>query len=199
MAQILEFNWKNPQTVAPVTITVGFAISKITVVDITVGNVYLWVAQMPAGEYLQVGTTGVQNTNGFTPFANQALFGCPITGYQAITPPLYFQGQGVNLFNFQVGDTILATDMAETGTGKTNNGLYTVSGISGNQVQIEGTATTGYKNYASGGFLVRVKDAQGNPVAQKNHAIYGGVIGTGMAGGGGSIMTCIVEGSMSVC
>lgn len=198
MAQALEFNWTNPQTVVPVTLAVGFAICRVTVYDVTVGKVYTWVSQMPSGSYLQLGTAGVQSSTGFTPSESQALFGAPIVGFNQITAPLYFQCNFVDLFGFEPGDTVLATDMAETGAGKTNNGHYIVSKVSGQKVEIEGTQKTGYKEYASGGTLVRIKDSKGRPVARKNHAIFGGTVGTGMAGAAGSVITCLIEGSMNV-
>lgn len=199
MAQTLEFNWTNPATVVPVNIAVGFSIARITVYDTTAGNVYSWVSQMTAGEYLQLGQSGVQTTNGFTPSGSQALFGAPIVGFQQISAPMAFQCEYLNLFNFQAGDTVLATDMAETGTGKTINGFYTVASVSGQNVNLAGGAqASGYMEYAAGGILVRVKDALGNPVPIRNHAVYGGTIGTGMAGAAGSVISCIVEGAMNV-
>lgn len=152
MAQTLEFNWTNPATVVPVTITVGFAISRVTVYDTTAGNVYTWVSQMASGEYLQLGTSGVQTTNGFVPTTQTALFGAPIVGFQQITAPMYFQCEFVDLFGFQAGDTVLATDMAENGQGKTINGIYTVSKVVGQNVQLTNAAqSSGYMEYASGG------------------------------------------------
>lgn len=199
MAQTLEFNWTNPATVVPVTITVGFAISRVTVYDTTAGNVYTWVSQMASGEYLQLGTSGVQTTNGFVPTTQTALFGAPIVGFQQISSPMYFQCEFVDLFGFQSGDTVLATDMAETGQGKTINGIYTVSKVVGQNVQLTNAAqSSGYMEYASGGVLVRIKDVHGNPIPVKNHSVFGGTIGTGMAGAAGSVISCIVEGSMNV-
>lgn len=199
MAQTLEFNWTNPSTVVPVNIAVGFAISRVTVYDTTVGTVYTWVSPMKEGEFLQLGTTGVQTTNGFTPVTSTALFGAPIVGFQQITAPMYFQCEFVDLFGFQKGDTVLATDMAESGQGKPINGIYTVASVSGNQVNLTGsTQASGYMEYAAGGKLVRIKDSQGNPIPVRNHAVFGGTIGTGMAGSAGSVISCIVEGSMNV-
>lgn len=199
MAQTLEFTWTNPATVVPVTLTVGFAISRVTVYDTTAGNVYTWVSQMAPDEYIQIGTSGKQTTNGFTPITRTALFGAPITGFQQITAPMYFQCEFVDLFGFQAGDTVLATDMAESGQGKPINGIYTVASIAKNQVNLSDAAqASGYMEYAAGGKLVRIKDAQGNPIPVRNHSVFGGTVGTGMAGAAGSVISCIVEGSMNV-
>lgn len=199
MSQILEYTWTNPSTVVPVQVSVGFAIARVTVYDTTLGNIYIWLDSMAANQYLQIGTTGLNTTGGFTPNAPVAYFGAPISAMK------FGEGQNnitclfINPFGFQVGDSVLATDIVEEGEYSSNNGFYTISSIQRNVLTCSPeTPITHTNTYIGGGVLVRVKDSNNQIVPIKNYARYGGTIGLRMAGGANSKMVAIFEGRINV-
>jgi hypothetical protein len=197
MAQLKTISWTNPASAVARNQSVGFAVARVTTYDVTAGNAFVWVYGMPNGYYMNVATGAVTTSNGWTPLAQQALFGAPITAVTRAADTV-FTCSFLSQFAFAVGDTVKATEIADDATGLTLNRNYTVLSVSATQVTMSDDTAAGYSAYVSGGFLSQVSNVNGIPYPTVNVAIQGGTIGTGMVGGNASAMVAVFEGQMSV-
>lgn len=197
MAQLKTFSWTNPNPAVAKNVSVGFAVARVTTYDVTAGNAFVWVYGMPNGYYMNVATGAVTTSNGWTPLAQQALFGAPITAVTRAADTV-FTCSFLDQFSFAVGDTVKATEIADDQTGLTLNKNYTVLSVSATQVTCSDDTSSGYSAYVSGGFLSQIKNVNNVPYPTVNVAIQGGTIGTGMVGGNSSAMVAVYEGQMTV-
>lgn len=197
MAQMKTFSWTNPNPAVAKNVSVGFSVARVTTYDVTAGNAFVWVYGMPNGYFMNVATGAVTTSNGWTPLAQQALFGAPITAVTRAADTI-FTCSFLDQFSFAVGDTVKATEIADDQTGLTLNKNYTVLSVSATQVTCTDDTSSGYSAYVSGGFLSQIKNVNNVPYPTVNVAIQGGTIGTGMVGGNASAMVAVYEGQMTV-
>lgn len=197
MAQLKTFSWTNPATAVAKNVSVGFSVARITTYDVTAGGSFAWVYGMPNGYYMNIATGAVTTSNGWTPLAQQALFGAPITAVTRAADTI-FTCSYLDQFSFAVGDTVKVTEIADDQTGLTLNRNYTVLSVSATAVTCSEDTSSGYSAYVSGGFMSQVKNINNIPYPTVNVAIQGGTIGTGMVGGNASAMIAVYEGQMSV-
>jgi hypothetical protein len=193
MSQLMTTSWTNPNPAVARNISVGFAVARATVYDVTAGNAFVWVYGMPNGYYMNVATGTVTTSNGWTPIAQQALFGAPITGV-TLAADTVFTCSFITQFPFAVGDTVKVTDIADDQTGLTLNRNYTILSISATQITCAEDTSSGYSAYVSGGYMSIIKNASNVPSPTLNVAIQGGTVGTGMVGGNSSAMVAVFEG-----
>lgn len=197
MSQLKIMAWTNPATAVARNMSVGFAVSRVQVIDVTNGALQQWVYGMPVLSHQNITTGAVVLTNGFTPLAQGALFAAPITAVTRAADTV-FACSSLDQFSFAVGDTVNAYGIADDQTGLTLNGTYTVLSVSASAVTCSESTASGYSAWVSGGYLSQVSDANGSPYAQENKAIMGGTLGTGMVGANAASMVAIFEGQNSV-
>ena len=198
MTQAKTLGWTNPNPAVARYQSVGFEVSEITTVNITSGGSFYWNSSMADGSYLDVDAGTITGTNGFTPIAQQALFGAPITGFSNANPGV-ITATYLSQFEFTAGDTVRVSGIADDGSGTSLNGTFTVASVSATQITlVENTSAPTYSVYVSGGFVSRVSDADGNPIATNNVAVQGILIGTGVVGGNSAVMVANIKGDNSV-
>ena len=193
MSQLKTISWTNPASAVARNQSVGFAVARVTTYDVTAGNAFVWVFGMPNGYYMNVATGAVTTSNGWTPLAQQALFGAPITAVTRAADTV-FTCSFLSQFSFAVGDLVKATEIADDLTGLTLNRNYTVLSISATQITCSDDTSAGYSAYVSGGFLSQISNVSNVPYPTVNVAIQGGTIGTGMVGANNAAMVAVFEG-----
>lgn len=197
MSQLKTVSWTNPATAVARNVSVGFSVARVQVIDVTNGALQMWVYGMPVGSHINMATAAVTLTNGFTPLAQQALFGAPITGVTRAADTI-FAASYLDQFSFAVGDIVKVTDIADDQTGLTLNSQYTVLSVSASAVTCSESTASGYSAWVSGGYISKVRDASGVPYPTINVAIQGGTLGTGMVGANSASMVAIFEGQNPV-
>ena len=197
MAQMEVYSWTNATPVAVRNQNVGFQVSACWVTNMTDGAQYYWNSAMPDGYYVTVSSGAVTTSNGFTPIAQSTLVAAPITAFSEAADAVITCSY-LDQFDFAVGDTVKATDIADDLTGTTLNGTYTVKSVSATAITCEEDTSSGYATYVSGGYLSRVSDANGVPVPIENVAIQGITLGTGVVGTDGDSMNMVVWGNNPV-
>jgi len=79
------------------------------------------------------------------------------------------------------------------------NNEFTVASVTATTITlVEDTSVTGYSVWVSGGYVTRVSDANGDPVALENKAIRGVTLGTGCVGANNASMVAICYGEEPV-
>lgn len=197
MAQIKTETWTNPNPAVARSADVGFSVTRVQTIDITNGGSWMWIYGMPNGYYLDVDAGTITTTNGWTPLSQSALFGAPITNV-TLAADTIFTCSNLDQFSFAVGDTVKATAIADDLTGTTLNANYTVNAVSATQITCDESTASGFSAYVSGGYLSRVTDTNGDPVATDNVSIYGGTLGTGIVGAASASMVALYEGQNPV-
>jgi hypothetical protein len=197
MAQMKTVTWTNPASAVARNISVGFAVARAMSIDITNGGSYLWVYGMTNGYYLTLSSGAITTSNGFTPLAQSALFGAPITAVTRAADTI-FTASYLGQFSFAVGDTIKATEIADDLTGLTLNRNYTVNAVSSTQVTCDEDTSSGYSAWVSGGFITQISNSSGVPYPTLNVAIQGMTLGTGVVGANSASMVAVFEGQNSV-
>ena len=196
MAQIETFSWTNANPALARNQSVGFEAAEVTTVDITNGGSFYWNDKMPDGYVLDVDSGVMQVANGITPLDEHAKFGAPISAFTNANPGV-ITASGVATFGFAAGDTIKVVGVADDLTATSLNQTYTVASVTATTITTT-TNTSAYSVYVSGGYVVRVSDSTGKPVASENKAIYGITIGTNAVGAASASMACIVKGKNCV-
>lgn len=196
MAQIKTFSWTNPNPAVARDFNVGFEVAEITTVDVTNGGSWYWNSEMPDAYALDVDAGTIATTNGFTPLAQNAMFGAAISNFTSNNPGV-ITAANVSAFGFAAGDTIKVTAVADDGSGTTKNGTFTVASVTATTITLNEN-TTGYSVYVSGGFVSRVSDVNGDPVPTDNVAIRGITVGTTPVGAASASMVAIVKGQEHV-
>lgn len=197
MSQMKTVSWTNAASAVARNQSVGFAVSKVTTIDVTNGGSWMWVYGMPNGYYLDVDAGSITASNGWTPLAENALYGAPITAV-TLAADTIFTCSFLDQFSFAVGDTVKAAEIADDLTGLSINGNYTVNAVSSTQITCSEDTSSGYSAWVSGGFLSQVSDSDGAAYPTINVAIRGGTIGSGMVGANSAAMVAVFEGQNNV-
>lgn len=196
MAQIKTFSWTNPNPAVARNIDCGFEVAEITVVDTTNGGSWYWANGMASASVLDVDAGTISSSNGVTPLAQNASFGAPISNFTSANPGV-ITVTGASQYGFTAGDTVQVSALADDGSGTSKNGQFTIASVSGNTITLSEN-TTGYSVYVSGGYLTRVSDSDGNPVAIDNVAIRGVNLGTSAVGANSAAMVAVAKSSECV-
>lgn len=196
MAQIKSFSWTNPNPAVARNLNVGFDPSEVTVVDKTNGGSFQWMYGMTDGSVLDVDAGTIQAANGVTPLAQSAVYGAAISAFTNANPGV-ITAANIAQVGIVAGDTIKVVAVADDQTSTTLNGTYTVASVTATTITTA-TNTAAYSVYVSGGYVVRVSDSSGKPVATQNTAIQGVTLGTNAVGQASAAMVAIVKGSNSV-
>lgn len=198
MAQMKLVSWTNPTPAVVRNESVGFLVTEALVTNLTDGVQYYWNSAFTDGYYLTVSTGAITTSNGFTPIAQDALFGAPITDVSNAASAV-ITASYLAQFDFAVGDNVKIVDVADDLTGTTLNlTSATVSAVDATTVTVSTNTSSGFSTYVSGGFLVRVADSDGIPVPIRNRAIRGLTLGTGVVGTDGDSMVAVFRGENSV-
>ena len=197
MSQLKTVSWTNPASAVARHQSVGFSVSRAMTIDVTNGGSFMWVYGMPNGYYITLASGNVTTSNGFTPLAESALFGAPITAVTKAADTI-FTCSYLDQFSFAVGDTVKATEIADDLTGTTLNGNYTVITVSATQITVSEDTSAGYAVWVSGGFLSQIKNSSNVPYPTINVAIQGMTLGTGVVGQNNAAMVAVFEGSNNV-
>lgn len=197
MAQAQAKSWTNPNPAVARTESVGFQIDKIKTIDVTNGGSWEWVRGMPNGSYLDVDAGTITLSNGFTPVAQNALYGAVISGITNANPAV-ISAAHIDQSGIAVGDTIKVTGVADDGSGTTLNADYTVASVTATTITTATDTSSGFSVYVSGGTASRVSDVNGDPVPTDNFSVEGVTIGTGVVGANSAAMVAYIEGSNSV-
>jgi hypothetical protein len=198
MTQAKTTGWTNAASVTTRTENVGFEVSEITTINVTDGGSFYWNSSMPDGYYLDVDAGTITTSNGFTPVSQGAMFGAAISGFSNANPGV-ITASNIAAFGFAAGDTVETSAIADDGTGTSLNGTFTVASVTATQITlVENTSAPTYSVWVSGGYVSRVSDVNGDPVATENVAIRGILIGTGVVGGNDDVMVANIKGDNSV-
>lgn len=197
MAQIKRFEWTNPSSAVARNLNCGFQPAKVEVWDLTTPNRFEWTASMADDAYFTLGTLAYTTSNGVTPLDQDARYGGAISAITNANPAV-ISVDDVDSFGYAVGDTINVVGVADDQAGTTLNGEYTIASISGNAITTATDTSSGFSAWVSGGSVIRVSDANGNPVAQENVAIQGVTLGTGAVGANSASMVAICYGEEPV-
>lgn len=207
MAQVKEIVWTNTSgasTALPVEI--GFVPTKVTVIDVTTGNVYYWYDGMAQGSYIEVLGGGnyptYQTAGGFQWMGDVWLGGMGITSFTAPTSTM--QGSiGVTnsaWFNLQPNSTIKVVGAVCTPAANavSVNGTYSVQSVSSGVITLNTpNPLPTYQTYVSGGVVIPLTNACGQPYSPKI-GCYGCVLGANMVGTAGAQARAIFESCVSV-
>ena len=196
MAQLKVWGWTNPAAAVARHEDVGFTVAEITVTNVTDGKQYYWNSAMSDAYYVTVDTGAVTTSNGFTPLTQNATMGATVSGFTNANPGVITVND-TSVYNFAVGDTIKVTDIADDGSSTSLNGTFTIAGITATTITLT-TNTSAYSAYVSGGYVIRVSDSAGTPIAQENVAIRGITFGTGVVGGNNDVMVAVAHGADNV-
>lgn len=196
MAQMKVFTWTNPNPAVARNLDVGFEVDQVTIIDKTNGGSWQWNSGMEAGSVLDVDAGTIAGSNGVTPLSQGAMFGAAISNFTSANTGV-ITASNLAAFGFAAGDTILATAIAESGSGATKNDTFTVLSVSSTAITLVEN-TTGFNTYVSGGYVSRVSDVNGDPVATDNFAIQGVTLGTSAVGAASAAMCAVVQGAMNV-
>lgn len=200
MAQMKLVSWTNATPVAVRNQSVGFLVTEALVTNLTDGGQYYWNSAFTDGYYLTVSTGTITTSNGFTPIAQDALFGAPVTTVSNAASAV-ITASYLAQFDFAVGDTVKLTDVADDSASDGDTTLNfngVVTAVDATTVTVNVNTSSGYATYVSGGFLVRVSDSDGIPVPIRNRAIRGLTLGSGVVGTDGDSMVAVFRGENSV-
>lgn len=193
MAELKTTSWTNPTPAVARNVSVGFAVARVMTIDVTTGGSFIWVYGMPNGYYLDVDAGTITTSNGWTPLAQDVLFGAPITAVTEAADTI-FTCTFLDQFSFAVGDTVKATEIADDQTGTTLNGDYTVLTVSATQITCSESTAAGFSTWVSGGYLSQKSNSSGQPYPTLNVSIQGGTVGTGIVGAASAAMVAVFEG-----
>jgi len=196
MAQSKTFPWTNPNPAIARNLDVGFQANEITIVDITNGGQYYWNDGFPDGYIQDVDAGSMITTNGVTPLSQGGMFGAAVSNFTSANTGV-ITAANIAAFGFAVGDTIKVVAVAESGGAGSKNGTFTILSLTATAITLVEN-TTGYATYVSGGYVSRVTDVNGDPVATNNVAIQGLTLGTSAVGANSASMSAVVRGPNSV-
>lgn len=190
------FSWTNPNPAVARNLDCGFTVAEITVTDGTNGGQFYWNSSMPSASVIDVDAGTYTSSNGVTPLSQNAIFGATVSNFTSANPGV-ITATNIAAVGIVAGDTIKVTDIAESGAGTSKNGTFTVASVTATTITLNEN-TTGYKTYVSGGYVSRVSDSSGNPVATNNFAIRGVTLGTSAVGENSAVMTAVARSSENV-
>lgn len=197
MAQIKKFSWTNPNPAVARNLDCGFDPVEVTVIDVTNGGSWQWIDGMGDGYVLDVDAGTVATSNGVTPLSQSAIYGAAISGFTNANPGV-ITASNISQVGIVAGDTIKVAGIADDGsTANSLNAQFTVASVSSTQITLNEN-TSAYSAYVSGGFVTRVSDSNGDPVALENKAIRGVTLGTSAVGAASAAMVALVKGEEPV-
>lgn len=196
MAQVKVFSWTNPNPAVAKNLDVGFEVDEVTIVDKTNGGSWYWNSGMDDASVLDVDAGTITASNGVTPLEQGGMFGAAMSNFTSANPGV-ITASNVSAFGFAAGDTIQTSAVAESGSATSKNGTWTVASVTATTITLTNN-TTGYNTYVSGGYVTRVSDSDGVPIATENFAIRGVTLGTSAVGANSASMCAVVRGAMSV-
>jgi hypothetical protein len=196
MSQLKVLSWTNPATAVARNHDCGFTVAEVTTVDVTNGGSWYWNSGMTSGYYLDVDAGTITTSNGFTPLNQGAIYGAAVSGFTSANPGV-ITAVNVAQVGIVAGDTIQVSNVAESGSATSKNGEFTVASVTATTITLVEN-TTGYNTYVSGGFVTRVSDSDGNPIATQNVGIRGITAGTGVVGANNAVMVATVKSAESV-
>lgn len=196
MVQAKRFSWTNPSSAVARNLNCGFQVAHAITIDVTNGGSWEWINGMGDGYYLDVDSGSVTTSNGFTPLSQNAAFGATISAFSNANPGVITVNDTAS-FGFAAGDTIKVSSLSDDGTGTSLNGEFTVASVTATTITLDQN-TSAYSAYVSGGYVSRVSDSDGNPIATNNEAIEGVTLGTGVVGGNSAVMVAICYSDESV-
>lgn len=194
MAQIKNLSWTSDG--ANKNLDVGFQVDQITITNRTAGAQFYWDTGMPDGSYLRVDTGAYTSSNGFTPLAQNAVFGASISGFTSANPGV-ITASLISQVGIVAGDTVKVAEVADNHASTSLNGTFTVASVTATTITLN-ESTAGYSSYVSGGVVSRVKDSSNNPIPTENYAIQGMTLGSGVRGSNNDLISAVVMGSNSV-
>lgn len=199
MAQVKTFTWTNPNPAVARNLDCGFDPVEVTIVDLTNGGSWYWNSGFTDATVLDVDAGTITGTNGVTPLSQDAIFGAAISGFTNANPGV-ITASNVTAVGIAAGDTIKVAGVADDGSGTNSlNGEFTVASVTATTITlVEDTSVTGYSVYVSGGYVSRVSDSNGDPVATDNVAIRGLTLGTSAVGAASASMTAVARGDEPV-
>lgn len=192
-----NFSWTNANPAVARNLDAGFTVSEITITDGTNGGQFYWNSSMPSASVIDVDAGTYSSSNGVTPLAQSAIFAATVTGFTTANPGV-ITASNITAVGIAAGDTIKVTEIAESGAGTSKNSNFTVASVTATAITLV-ESTVGYKTYVSGGFVSRVSDSSGKPVATDNVAIRGVTLGTSAVGAASAVMTAVARSNESVC
>jgi len=196
MSQIQTFSWTNPNPAVARNLDVGFTVAEITTVDTTNGGSWYWIDPMASGSSLDVDSGVISGSNGFTPLSQGAMYGAAISAFTNNNPGV-ITVNATAPFGYEAGDTIKVAAVADDATADSLNDTYTIASLTATTITLV-EDTTADSVYVSGGFVIRVTDPDGKPVAIENVAIRGMTVGTTPVGAASAAMVAIVKGKEPV-
>lgn len=191
MTQAKQFTWTNPNPAVARNLDVGFAPDEVTIVDLTSGGSFYWNSAFTDGTVLDVDAGTIAGANGVTPLSQSSSFGPAISGFTNANPGV-ITATGVTTHGIAAGDTIKVVAIADDDTATSLNGTYTVASVTATTITTA-TNTAAYSVYVSGGYVVRVSDTSGTPIAIENKAIEGLTLGTSAVGANSASMVAIAK------
>ncbi len=200
MAQIKTFSFTNPAAAIARDLDVGFTVAQIRSIDIAAGGaVGDWVVGMADASYIDNATGLVVITNGFTPIAENSIYGASISAFTNANPGVMTVSDTAR-FGFAVGDTIKVAQLADDLTGTSSlNGTFTIASLTATTITTStNTSVTGFSVYVSGGTVTRVSDVNGFAIPIESFSIRGINLGTAVVGPNNGNMVVIVKGENSV-
>lgn len=199
MAQVKRFSWTNPSTAVARNLDCGFEPVHVKTIDVTNGGSWEWIKGMGDGYSLDVDAGTVATSNGFTPLEQDASFGASISAFTNASPGV-IAVDDVQTYGYAAGDTIKVTAVADDqSTANSLNDTYTIASVSAsaNTITLDQN-TSGDSVYVSGGYVIRVSDAAGDPIPTENFAIQGITVGTTPVGANDAAMVAICYGEEPV-
>ena len=185
-------------TGAAKNISIGYTAGKITLYNSSAGGVYEWNSSMADASYFTLSDGSYTSSNGVTPLSQSTLVGPQITAISTGATTTVTASY-LSQFSIVAGYTVNLVEVADDLTGTTLNlTSATVASVTATTIVLSVNTSSGYSAYVSGGWIVPVTDANGDPVATNNVAIEGLTLGTGVVGSNGNSITYVVLGENSV-
>lgn len=199
MTQMKVATYTNPSSgTAATNIDFGFTVDSITVYNSTAGSIFSWNSSMADASYFTVTSGAYTSSNGFTPLAQGTMVGPAITNISTGSTTTV-TASNLDQFSIAADWTVNLVGVADDLTGTTLNlTSATVASVTATTVVLSVNTSSGYSAYVSGGYIVPVSDASGDPVATENVAIRGLTFGTGVVGANSDVVTYVAFGSNSV-
>lgn len=189
-------SWTNPNPAIARNLDFGFTVDEITITDVTNGGQFYWNSSLPNAYVIDVDGGSTVTTNGVTPLSQSAIYGAAVSNFTTANPGV-ITATYISTVGIVAGDTIKVTDIAESGSGTSKNGTFTVASVTATAITLV-ESTVGYKTYVSGGYVTRVKDSNNVPIPTENFAIRGVTLGTSAVGANSASMVATGRSSESV-
>jgi len=212
MSQLFTYSFTSAAVPVNEDINIGFDAAKVEVYNETtqgssanpgVVQEAIWADTMANAEAIvRKNTNGAATltsafitSGGISLLSSGAVYGSAISGFTNANPGVITVSNAAAA-GFAAGDLVQVASVAYSGAGTSLNGQFTVASVSGNAITLT-TNTSAYGVYVSGGFLTRVSNSSGTPIATQNIGENFVRIGTGVQAAS-SVIHVIVYGKNSV-